>query len=129
MATVPVTLIGVVYTDKTGNAPHPVTIVAEMHTTGLSVGGGPMPGGPQPPLGIWGGPFDPPHAEHPIYWPPGTQPHPDHSLPLPQPPTGPADENGFVKPPPPGGGWSYHEDYGWMYSPGGQTPGPKTQPA
>jgi hypothetical protein len=147
MATIPVTLIGVAYTDKTGNPPTPVTIVAELHYTGLAPGGGPMPGGP--PLGFWGGtapPFvdagppgaQPPsgaHPAHPIWRPDlgfwGGRPpnYVDIGLPMPQPPTGPADENGFIKPPPPGGGWSYHEDYGWMFSPGSQTPVPKTTPA
>ncbi len=48
MASVPVTLVGVAYTDKTGNPPTPITIVAEQYYTGVGVGGGPMPGGPPP---------------------------------------------------------------------------------
>lgn len=163
MASVPVTLVGVAYTDRTGNPPVHLTIVAEMYTTGLSVGGGPVqpplgfwggvapptvthpiaPGGPPP--GIWGGappyvdiggPGPQPRPEHPIVLPPvepGGPPveiwpspgHPAHPIVLPDPPVNPPDEDGFIKPPPPGGGWSYHEDYGWMYSPGGQAAGPK----
>jgi hypothetical protein len=67
MASIPVTIVGVAYTDKTGNPPITLTIVAEMYTTGLGVGGGPMPGG-QPP-GIWGG--APPYVDTGL---PGPQP-------------------------------------------------------
>lgn len=79
MASVPVTLVGVAYTDKTGNPPTPVTIVAELYQTGLAVGGGPMPGG-RPPLGIWG-PTDP----RPGTGLPGDQPYPGQGLPGNQP--------------------------------------------
>lgn len=128
MASVPVTLVGVAYGDKTGNAPTPVTIVAEMYTTGLSVGGGPMPGGP--PLGIWGGappyvdiggPAPQPRPEHPIVLPPiepgGPPVYPSHPIAYPPPPEG-------AKPPPPGGGWGYSPDYGWGYFPMGSGPQP-----
>jgi hypothetical protein len=159
MSSQQVTLVGVAYTDKTGNPPIHLTIVAEMYSTGLGVGGGPMPGGPPlapthpwvPPLGIWG-PTDPrpgtglpgnqPYPDNSL---PGGQPHPDQSLPGPQPvpgwppiamppifypppipPVGSGDSDGFVKPPPEGGGWAYHESYGWLFSPKGA--GPKTSP-
>src|SRR4051794_24691664 len=49
MATIPITLVGKSFTDGNGNT----TFVGQAFTTGLQVGGGPMPGGP--PLGIWGG--------------------------------------------------------------------------
>ena len=74
----------------------PVMIQGVMIYSDLSVGGGPMPGGPggQPPsgggmpphpahpiwrpdLGIWGGPWEPPYPSHPIYnpgGPPGSSP-------------------------------------------------------
>lgn len=50
------------------------------------IGGGPIipPGMPQPPLGIWGGPWQPPYPAHPIYNPP----YPSHPIVIPpeQPP-------------------------------------------
>jgi hypothetical protein len=49
VATIPITLVGKSFTDGNGNT----TFVGQAFTTGLQVGGGPMPGGP--PLGIWGG--------------------------------------------------------------------------
>jgi hypothetical protein len=152
MASVPVTLVGVAYTDKTGNPPTPVTIVAEMYATGLSVGGGPSPGGPYPdqglpgqPPGIWPSPGHPDqglppggvgvwpspgHPAHPIYNPPypsqgpGFPTHPI-APPTEPPPTGEPDEDGFIKAPPASGGWAYHEDYAWLYYPAGQAV-PKT---
>jgi hypothetical protein len=60
----------------------PIVIVGELSYSGLSVGGGPMPGGP--PLGFWGG-VAPPYPSHPIapggpppqVWPgPGVPTHP-----------------------------------------------------
>lgn len=129
MASVPVTLVGVAYTDKTGNPPTPVTIVAELYMTGLGVGGGPIVPPGQPP-GIWGGgnvpmPTPPIHLGPggDIGGPPGIGGGP--IIPPTEPPTNPPDDNGFVKPPPEGGGWAYHEEYGWLYSPGGAAAGPK----
>jgi hypothetical protein len=55
----------------------PGTFVGNAAIAGLGVGGGPIVDPPpdiqpDPPLVIWGGPFDPPpHPEHPIAWPPG----------------------------------------------------------
>lgn len=143
MASQQVTLVGVAYTDKTGNPPTPVTIVAEMYLTGLGVGGGPIyppsGGGGQPGVPtfpIWGppgsnfpgGPGYPPVAGWPGGGPGGA--HPDNSLPIPQPPIdvppGEGDDNGFVKPPVEGqSSWSYHEVYGWGYYPSGASAGPK----
>jgi hypothetical protein len=86
----------------------PVTIVGEIIYTGLSVGGGPMPGGPYPshpiapggpPLAIWGGapptypdigfptpqpPFPQP-PKPPVIWGGPIDPYPDIGLPSPQP--------------------------------------------
>lgn len=78
MASVPVTLVGVAYDNKSLNAT-PVTIVAELSYQGLGIGGGPMPGG-RPPLGIWG-PTDP----RPGTGLPGDQPYPGQGLPGNQP--------------------------------------------
>lgn len=141
MATTPVTLVGVVYTDKTGNAPTPVTIVAEMYATGLGVGSGPMPGGP--PLGIWGGggvgnypdaglpgpqPGQPPQIWGGPYYPPiaSTGPgFPTNPIVIPRPPQPfpepPAEGN---KPPPDSGGWGYSSEYGWGYFPMAGGPAP-----
>jgi hypothetical protein len=64
---------------------------------GQPPGGG---GGGQPPLGIWGGPFDPPRiwGGAPPYVDigfPGSQPHPEHPIVLPPelPPTMPDPDN------------------------------------
>ena len=126
MASVPVTLVGVAYTDKTGTPPTPVTIVAELYHTGLGVGGGPIVPPGQPP-GIWNPVF--PTNPIPIYPggtpnPPGIWPspgHPDNSLP-PVPPSGAGD-----KPPPEdSGGWGYVAEWGrWGYFPGTGEAGPK----
>lgn len=99
----------------------PVKIVGELMYSDRGVGGGPLPGGPGDgggggdPPGIWGGPIDP---------------YPDHGLPVPQPPIkppeGPADDNGFIKPPPAEGGWAYHQTYGWMYDPPAGAAQPKS---
>jgi hypothetical protein len=161
MAGIPVTLVGVAYTDKSMNAT-PVTIVCDLSYQGLGIGGGPMPGG-RPPLGIWG-PDDPrPGTGLPGNQPgidntlPGNQPYPGQGLPgnqpgidntLPgqqprpgwppiamppifypptEPPVGEPGDDGFVKPPPEGGGWAYHEDFGWLFSPSGSAGG-KPQP-
>src|SRR4029077_13122961 len=91
----------------------PVTFQGVLTYSDVGVGGGPMPGGPQPshpiapggpPLGFWGGtapPYvdiggpgpQPPsgaHPSHPIYYPPyvdagppAAQPHPEHPIVLP----------------------------------------------
>lgn len=52
MAAVPVTLVGTIFTPS---GPVPSTFIGQAFVTGLGVGGGPMPGGQPPPLGIWGG--------------------------------------------------------------------------
>jgi hypothetical protein len=139
MAAVPITISGVLC-DKYGRTIQPVTIVGEATLTGLGVGGGPIvpPGQPGGPDHIWGptDPFPTPPIANvpgaPGYRPPGdhiwgpTDPRPTPPIanvpglpPMPdEPPAGSADEDGFIKPPPDGGGWAYHEDYGWMYSPG-----------
>lgn len=138
MAEVPVTMNGVLY-DLYGRTTQRVVFIGDASLTGLSVGGGPiMPpsGGGQPP-GIWGGGNVPmPTPPIPIYPggtpnPPGiwgpTDPRPGVGpiIPPEQPPEGPTDDNGFVKPPPGDGGWSYHETYGWGYYPGATAAGPK----
>jgi hypothetical protein len=94
MAAVEVTISGVLY-DKLMRTTRPVVLIGEASLTGLSVGGGPMPGSPgapshpiaEPPPGIWGGPPlypdiggpgpqpGPGHPSHPIYYPP-TPTHP-----------------------------------------------------
>jgi len=101
MASVPVTLVGVAYTDKTGNPPTPITIVAEQYYTGVGVGGGPMPGGP--PLGIWHDPggYRPPYVDigfpgnQPGIWGPG-DPRPTNPI------SGIPGLPGYMSPLPPG---------------------------
>jgi len=44
-------------------AGRPVVIIGELYDPSLSIGGGPLPGGP--PLGTWGG-VAPPYPAHPI---------------------------------------------------------------
>lgn len=137
MAAVEVTIRATEY-DLLNRTQRQVVLIGEAMLTGLGVGGGPMPPGPGNPPGIWGGgnePFPTPPIANvpgaPGYRPPGIwggpiDPYPDHGLPQPptEPPTGTPDDDGFLKPPPEGGGWAYHEDYGWMYAPkpGGATP-------
>ena len=144
MATIPVTLTGVVYSDRTGNPPEHVTFVGEAHFSDLAIGGGParpgMPvdpgwgqGRPMPPV-IWPGPppvdpgYTPPgivvippgaidgeRPTNPIYLPV----YPDNGLPdhgLPEPPDGP---------PPQGYQWVFTHRYGWVADPvGGGKPMP-----
>src|SRR5580765_8329274 len=76
MAAVEVTISGVLY-DKLARTTRPCVLIGEASLTGLEVGGGPMPGGPGGGSGA--------HPEHPIFWPPGTQPHPEHPIVLPPP--------------------------------------------
>jgi len=91
MATVPFTFDGMLY-DKLSRTQRNVFMQGQAHITDLGVGGGPMPPGQQPgqpPLGIWG----PPTVGH----------HPDHGLPMPQPPGGGAGGPPVIWPSPPGG--------------------------
>jgi hypothetical protein len=118
MAAVPITIIGI-QTDEQGS--RNVTITGMASITGLGVGGGPItppPAKPTHPIVLPGDPS----------W--GSDPHPTHPIVLPdppvEPPTGEADEDGFIKPPPENGGWAYHEDHGWLYSPGPGAAGPKS---
>jgi hypothetical protein len=104
MAYVPVTINGVAYPKaKDGSMkPFPVTIVGTAWLTGLSVGGGPTPGGP------------PPHVEHPI------PPWAEHPIELPPVDTAPPDipmVPSEPKPPPADGGWGWSPEYGWGYFP------------
>lgn len=132
MAAVEVTITGLLY-DKLARTTQNVVLIGEASLTGLGVGGGPIY--PKPPVGIWPNPPEgiAPHPEHPIapggpppqVWPgPGPLPHPEHPIVLPDPPVdippGEPDGDGFIKNPPPGGGWAYHAKYGWMYDPGPQ---------
>jgi phospholipid/cholesterol/gamma-HCH transport system substrate-binding protein len=140
MAAVPITLIGAVTYDN-GNVQN-VTFNGVAALAGLSVGGGPA----EPPPTIWPGPGRPTHpiapgGQPPGIWPPPGQPahpivlppiepggppvvwppdaRPEHPIaPPPPPPEG-------VKPPPEGGGWGYHPDYGWGFFPMGSAAGPK----
>jgi hypothetical protein len=119
MAAVPVTIHAFVYPKNKTVEPFPATIVGFANITGLGAGGGPIEPPPdipvQPPLVIWGGPFDPPaHPEHPIAWPPGNvTPPPD------QPPA-------QVETPHEGWNWS-HANSGWyyLYVPGATDAQPK----
>jgi hypothetical protein len=129
MSSVPIMVSGVLWdhANKSGRA---VTLMGEATIVGLGVGGGPVfpdqPPATQPPgtptFPIWGPPgIDlppkpgyPPVAGHPLPEPPPTEP-----------PTGTPDDDGFIKTPPPGGGWAYHNEYQWLYSPGPGAAGPK----
>src|SRR5262245_23830275 len=124
MAGKPIIISGVLY-DKYGRTSSPVTLVGEYYDPSLSIWHEPIippeqPG--QPPLGIWG-PTDP-RPSPPIYMPPGWwgnpggwNPHPEHPIVIPPPPTDPPDNPGAIKPPPEGGGWGYSPEYGWGYFP------------
>lgn len=142
MAEVLVQISGVLY-DKLARTERPVLLQGMASLVGLGVGGGPVlppEGGGGSPPGIWGGPIDP-YPGHPLPQPPGgggrppgiwggpIDPYPGHPLPEPPgggvPPEGPPDSDGFIKPPPEGGGWAYHEKYAWMYDPPAGAAGPK----
>lgn len=137
MAEVLVQISGVLY-DKLSRTERPVLLQGMASLVGLGVGGGPIvpggdpphiwgggnepfptppianvPGAPgyRPPLGIWGG-GNVPMPSPPIANVPGLPPMPDEP-----PPEGPPDQDGFIKPPPPQGGWAYHQTYGWMLDP------------
>jgi len=97
MAAVPVTLIGTFSFDTGGTVTGQFGGVA--YLTGLSVGGGPMPGGP--PLGIWGG-APVPVPTPPIHLGPGGEPLPPQIGGGPIYPGSPAHP--IVLPPPPNGG-------------------------
>jgi hypothetical protein len=93
MASIPVVIVGTIK-DNDSDEEKQVTITGMASLKGLSVGGGPMPGGP--PLGFWGG-YRPPYI--------------DNTLPMPQPPLGfwggvapPFVDIGFPMPQPPGDG-------------------------
>lgn len=137
MAAVEVTITGVLY-DKLNRTTQQVVLIGEASLTGLGVGGGPMPPGPEGPVHIWG-PTDP-RPTPPIYWPGypggggGTQPpsgahpshpiympgaHPEHPIVIPPAPEQPPPDQSVGKPPPPDGGWGWHPEYGWGYFPGG----------
>ena len=125
MASIPVVLNGTFTTD-TGSAVG--VFQGTMAYSDRGPGGGPIipPSGPvDPGYGYPEKPVDPgygipeggrgPHPEHPIYYPPPTDP----------PPEGPVQPDGFIKSPPPGGGWGYHPQYAWMYDPAAGTAEPK----
>jgi hypothetical protein len=123
MAAVPIQIDGVLW-DHANKSGRKVSLIGSAHILGLSVGGGPiMPPDTTPPgNGL--------HPEHPIV-PPGGYPHPEHPIVMPpdqpptEPPTGTPDDDGFIKTPPPDGGWAFHQQYHWLYSPGPSAPGPK----
>lgn len=119
MAAVNITINGVICDLYGRTITGPVKIVGEAMYSDRQVGGGPMPpgeGGAPPDLGIWPNPPEgiAPHPEHPIVYPP-TEPPPD----------GPPDSDGFIKAPPAGGGWGFHQTYGWMLDPAPNMAQPK----
>ena len=99
MAAVPTTFVCMVYPRDKSTDPYPATLVGFQFLTGLSVGGGPMPPGTPPELP----PIDPPPPEKPL----------DQLL------------TAVAKEPPPQGGWGFFPEYGWVWSAGPSTPGPK----
>lgn len=127
MAGVPVTLNGVICDLYGRTISGPVKVVGELIYSvpnqppgggggSPPEGGGPVDPGygvPVPPLTIWGG--------RPGPWG-GSWVPPQPDVP---PPEGPVGEDGFIKSPPPNGGWGYHPTYGWMLDPGPGEAGPK----
>lgn len=119
MSAVPVTIVGML-ADENGS--RSVTLVGLASLTGLGVGGGPII--PDKPPGV---------PTHPIVLPGDPSwgdPHPEHPIVIPKPPTEPpleppVDGGEITKPPPPDGGWGYSPDYGWGYFPGKGAAGPK----
>lgn len=127
MAEVPITINGVVCDLYGRTISGPLKIVGSASITGLSVGGGPIYPSPPPDSGgpggdhIWG-PTDP-RPTPPIANVPGIDNPNPPGWGDGEPDQPPAD--GMVKPPPPGGGWAYSEEWGWGYYPGSSGPGPK----
>lgn len=119
MAAVPITFQGMMYPRDKSVKPYPFTALGTASITGLEIGGGPIIEEPpdikpQPPLVIWGGPFDPPHPAHPIVLPdPPIEGPPD------QPPTTPEK-------PHPGWNWSaLKSQWYFLYVPGSGQAQPK----
>lgn len=121
MATVRITINGVICDLHGRTITGPVKIVGEAMYTDLGVGGGPVypPEGGESPPGIWPGPGPLPHPEHPIA-PGGEPPRPAHPIVLPpdrptdppvEPPTSPAN---------PQWQWVWNRSEGWhpAYVPG-----------
>jgi hypothetical protein len=118
MAAVPVTFDGMLY-DLFNRTTQRVVFIGDVSLTGLSVGGGPLPGGPGVPI-VPPGPGGMPI--HPIWGPPGFNPPgpgmppgiwggpiiPDPPPPFPNPPP-----EGSKPPPASGWGWAYDPDIGW----------------
>ena len=109
MASVPVTIVAIVYPRDKSTEPYPATIQGFAHITGLGVGGGPIEPPPdivpQPPLVIWGPPDGRPTL--PIAgW------DPDHGNWPEEPP--PVDPPAAVEPPHEGWNWSVAKS-GWYY--------------
>ena len=109
MASVPVTIVAIIYPRDKSTKPYPATIQGFAHITGLGVGGGPIEPPPdiqpQPPLVIWGPPDGRP--TNPIAgWDPDTGTWPDEPPPD-QPPA-------QVEPPHEGWNWSVAKS-GWYY--------------
>lgn len=135
MAAVAIEISGLLY-DKLKRTTQNVVLRGTAQLIGLEIGGGPIyppeaggsPGVPTHPIVLPGDPsWGDPHPEHPIVMPPSDA-HPEHPIVIPppgEPPTGEPGDDGFVKPPPEGGGWGYHATYGWMYDPPSSKPQPK----
>jgi hypothetical protein len=105
MAQVPVSMQVVVYPRDKSVKPYPATICGYAWITGLSVGGGPSPGGDA-------------HPEHPIVLPPVDQPPPVDT-------GGGGSITITVKEAPASGGWGVNTDEGWYWTPGPGQAGPK----
>ena len=117
MAAIEITISGALY-DKQARTMRPVVLIGEASLTGLEIGGGPVVPGAPP--GIWG-PTDPRPGyglpgEPPVIWGPG-DPRPTPPIHIPKPPTDPPIDPTVPKPPPEGGGWGWHPEYGWGYFP------------
>jgi hypothetical protein len=109
MSVVPVTINGIAYPKNKKDPPFPVTIVGQAWISGLKPSTGPVPPGAPPPLEIWGDLGE----------------YIDAGFPVPQPPPSTPDNPEVPKPVPPGGGWAWSPDFGWIYVPGSSAPGPK----
>lgn len=138
MAAVEVTISGMLY-DKLNRTTQNVVLIGEATLTGLGVGGGPMPPGPgggpgyRPEHPIYWPPGTQPHPEHPIYYPPGSLPHPEHPIVLPKPPIDPPPTDPPTQPPSDNWVWGWvpmgqgQGRWSPVYVPeAGVDPGPKT---
>ena len=108
MASVPVTISGVIYPRNKKDPPYPATIMGFAEITGLGIGGGPI----LPPETV--PPVEPPLVIWPPIGGPELPPYIDNTLPLPEPIVPPVTPPTTPEKPHEGWNWSVAKS-GWYY--------------